>query len=89
VAKVILKQFDIPKAKNSEILDDAAKALADLAKDLDIEEINEQETWESTDEEDDQPLDVWIDFQDGLTDEEIKELEASLQPVKFMLVKVC
>ena len=38
VAKSIIKQFDIPKAHADEVLDDAAKELAALAVDLDIEE---------------------------------------------------
>ena len=40
-AKAILKQFDVPKAKDGEVLDEAAQALADLANELDIEEREE------------------------------------------------
>ena len=38
VAKSISKQFDLPKAKADEVLDDAAQALADLAGDIEVEE---------------------------------------------------
>jgi hypothetical protein len=62
-AKSILKQFDIPKTKPGVILDEAAQALANLAKELDSEEHTEQESWETEDgnddnlKDDDQPLD--------------------------------
>jgi hypothetical protein len=38
VAKSIIKQFDVPKARAKEVLDDMANELAALAVDLDIEE---------------------------------------------------
>jgi hypothetical protein len=88
-AKAILKQFDVPKGKNNEVLDVAAQAFADLTRDLDIEE---QLAWESQevedDDKDDQPLDSWVDFRDGLTKEEVGELDTSIQPVRSMLSKV-
>jgi hypothetical protein len=88
-AKAILKQFDVPKAKDGENLDAAAQALADLAKELDVKEQSAQETHETgDDEEDDQPLDTWVDFREGLTEEQVTELDASIQPVRSMLVKV-
>jgi hypothetical protein len=89
-AKSILKQFDIPKAKPGAVLDKAAQALADLARDLESEERTEQETWETgDDEEDDQPLDTWVDLHEGRTEEEVNQLNESTQPVRMMLIKVC
>jgi len=89
-AKAILKQFDIPKAKNGEVLDMAAQALADLAKELDVEEQSEWETQEmGDDKEDDQPLDVWVDLCEGLTEVQTRDLDVSVQPVRSMLIKVC
>ncbi len=91
-AKAILKQFDIPKAKDGEDLDDVAQALADLAKGLDIEDSVEQEnhTVEHDKEgEDNQPLDAWVDFHEGLPAEQLVELEESVQPVRSTLAKVC
>ena len=38
VVKVILRQFDVPKAKAGEALDVASQALADLAGNIDLEE---------------------------------------------------
>lgn len=89
-AKAILKQFDIPKTKAGEHLDQAAHALAELAKDLDLDERVEQETQARNDnEDDDQPLDAWVDFREGMTAEQLKELDESVKPVRSMLVKVC
>lgn len=88
-AKAILKQFDIPEAKSGEVLDAAAQAFADLAKELDVEERSARETQEiDDDEEDDQPLDGWDNFREGLTEIQVKELDASIQPVRSMLIKV-
>ncbi|KAI9432916.1 hypothetical protein H4582DRAFT_1820283 [Lactarius indigo] len=90
MAKAILKQFDVPKANPGAILDEATQALADLAKDLDSEECAEQETWEADySEEDDQPLDTWVDLHEGLTEEDINQLTESTHPVQSMLVKLC
>lgn len=85
-AKAIIQQFDVPKAKAGEVLDGAAQALADLAKELDSEERAERETRET--EDDDQPLDAWEDYRGGLTEEQIEDLDVSVQPVRSMLVKV-
>ena len=49
-----------------------------------------QETEEVGDgEDDDQPLDSCVDLHEGLTEEEVRELDASIQPVHSMLSKVC
>jgi len=89
-AKAILKQFDVPKAKPGTVLDEASQALSALAKEVDSEECTEQEAWEADDEdEDDRPLDRWVDLREGLTAEEVSELDESTQPVQSTLVKVC
>lgn len=87
-AKAILKQFDIPKAKSDGVLDEATQALAELAEDLDLEERVEQETREIEEDGEDEPLHTWNNFREGLADDEIRELEESVQPVRSMLVKV-
>ena len=72
-AKVILKQFDMPKAKDSEALDEAAQALADLAIDIDIEE---RETLAMNNDEGgkgDKLLDSWVDFCEEMTAEQKEE----------------
>ena len=93
VAKSIIKQFDVPKAQANEVLDDAAKELAALAIDLDIEErisregqSDENEGNDDHDNEDDS-LDGWADVRDELSDEERKALDISLKPVRLVLVK--
>jgi hypothetical protein len=91
-AKAILKQFDITKAKDGDDLDDVAQVLADLSKGLDIKDSIKQEnrTVENDEEgEDDQPLDAWVDFREGLPAEQLAELEESVQPVRSTLAKVC
>jgi hypothetical protein len=89
-AEAILKQFDVPKEQNDKVLDVAAQAFADLAKELEVEEKLALESQEVEDnKEDDQPLDSWVDLQDGLTEEQLEELDASIQPVQLMLIKVC
>ena len=89
-AKSIIKQFDIPKAKRGEVLDEAAQALADLAMELDIAEQNAQETSDDDEDNDGGPWGgAWVDFGEGLSEEERKNLDVSIQPVRSMLVKVC
>lgn len=88
-AKADLKQFDIPKGKLNDNLDATAQAFADLTRDLDIEE---QSAWGSQemadDDKDVQPLDIWVDFHDGLMQDEVEELDTSIQPMRSMLSKV-
>lgn len=90
-AKAILKQFDIPKGKTlDKDLDVAAWAFADLTKELDFEEQLAQESRDVGDDDDDnKPLDSWVDFRDGLTEEEVEDLDVSIQLVRLMLSKVC
>lgn len=73
VAKSIIKQFDAPKARAGEMLNDAAKELAALAVDLDIKEQLSRENLsgdgeDDADEEDN--VDGWIDDHDGLSSNE-------------------
>ena len=89
-AKSIIKKFDILKAKNRELVNLEAQALADIADVLEAEEQEEYEKQEQEDdEEDDQPLDPWVDFQEGWTDKEREEIWLRTQPVCLMLTKVC
>ncbi|KAF8257405.1 hypothetical protein EI94DRAFT_1630941, partial [Lactarius quietus] len=85
----ILKQFDVLKGRGDEVLDVAAQAFADLAQELDLDEQLAHETHDGEDgEEDDQPLDSWVKFCEGLTEEEVMELDESIQPVQSMLIKL-
>ncbi|KAI9456118.1 hypothetical protein BJY52DRAFT_1121414 [Lactarius psammicola] len=89
-AKSILKQFNIPKTRPGVTLNLAAQALTDLANELGSEERTKLHAWEPDDsaEEDDQPLDTWVDLHKGLTEEEVSELDKSIQPVRSMLTKL-
>jgi hypothetical protein len=63
---LILKQFDVPKGQDDKVLDVAAQEFADLAKELEKEQISALETQEMEDEqEEDQALDSWVDFVRG------------------------
>jgi hypothetical protein len=89
VAKSIIKQFDVPKAQANEVLNDAAKELATLAADLDIEEriTRESQSEGNDDENEDDSLDGWANVREELSDEEREALDTSLQPVRLVLVK--
>lgn len=71
-------------------LDVAAWAFADLTKELDFEEQLAQESQDVGDDDDNnKPLDSRVDFRDGLTEEEVEDLDVSIQLVRLMLSKVC
>jgi hypothetical protein len=77
------------KKKEGEVLDKVAQALSDLDGDLDLEERKERETWETSDsDEEDQELDTWVNFREGLMEEEVMALDVGIQPVRSMLAKV-
>jgi hypothetical protein len=86
-AKAVIKQFDVPKANTGEALDEAVSALIDI----ELEDRVEQEAWveDDDDEGEDQPLNAWEDFREGLSDEQRRELDIGVQPVRSTLVKVC
>jgi hypothetical protein len=88
-AKSILQQFDAPKSKSGEVDDEAGDALAALYEDLEVEEREEREERQRNDDEDeDEPLFTWEEYGEALTDEQRKERDASVQPVRSTLVKV-
>ncbi len=87
-AKSIIQQFDAPKSKSGKVDDGAAEALAALYKDLEVEEREEREERQRNDDEDeDEPLLMWEEYGEALTEEQRKE-DDSIQPVRSMLVKV-
>lgn len=90
-AKAVIKQFNVPKADTGEALDEVALALIDMAQEIELEDRLEQEAWveDDDDEGEDQPLNAWEDFREGLSDEQRRELDIGVQPVRSTLVKVC
>jgi len=64
-AKAIIKQFDVSKMRAGDNLDKAAEALAAMAKDLDLDDRVEQQMHKAeknADDQEDQPLNAWVDF---------------------------
>ena len=87
IAKSILKQFDLPKAKADEALDAAAQALADLAGEIEVEEELMGDDLVGDDKDDDSSEGL-ADIRGEMSAEEIVELDESLRPVCLVLVKV-
>lgn len=87
VVKVILRQFDLPKAKADEALDVASQVLVDLAGDIEMEEAAMDQR-DDEDDDDDGGEEGWIDPYDGMSQEDRNELEWAVRPVRLVLVKV-
>jgi hypothetical protein len=86
VAKSILRQFDAPKKDRSgRTSKDDENLLAGLAQELDNETDNEDEE-DLTDYNDDDRDNE--DGREGMSREQVVELEESLVPVRLMLAKV-
>ena len=93
MVKSIIRQFDLPKKKKTSAdddnlrvgdLDHATAELLRLAGDIDLEE---ELTADGDDGEDDN-VDGWIDEREEMTEEELRELAASVGPVRLLLTKV-
>jgi hypothetical protein len=95
VAKSAVRQFDVLKGNADSTLDEAERELRELAEGLDIEESITEDEWEEADEEnenEDLPRgeddNSWVDEVAALLPQDCEELEAKIQPVKLVLVKV-
>jgi hypothetical protein len=91
VAKSILRQFDVPKKDgDGEDLDDATMALEALAQELEDVSLaeNMDEEGSDADNEPDEDENSLADDRDGMSEEEMAELEASLAPIRMTLTKV-
>jgi TATA-binding protein-associated factor Taf7 len=96
VAKSVLHQFDVAKKSgpvDSEQLNDATKELVLLTQELDLgpdgadDDENDDDNDEG-DEENDDDDDDGGDGENGMTEEELAELQTSLVPIRLMLTKV-
>ena len=95
VAKTVLRQFEAPKTKGGDVLDDAAKELAAIFDDLEDEDedgpsnTNDagDDSGESDDYEDDDD-DGLVDERGGMSEEELASLEESVKPIRLVLTKV-
>ncbi|GBE82272.1 putative AC9 transposase [Sparassis crispa] len=83
VAKSLLHQFDVPQNGADAALDDAENALCELAKDL---ELGVREGGEEGEPPDD--IEGLQDEREGMSVEDRTALDASVQPVKLVLVKL-
>jgi len=87
MAKILLRQFDVPNKKADNALDDAEKILLELAEGIDLEELHMRVEFQ-IDGEDDYDVDGLVDEVTKLLDNEQERLSESIRPVKLTLVKV-
>jgi len=95
IVRSIIRQFDLPKSKKASdgadegdpTLDAAMRELLKLAGDIDLEE---QITVSAGDDDEvaDDDEEGWVDEHEDMTEEDLKELAASVQPVRLLLTKV-
>ena len=94
VVKSIIRQFDLPKSKKTSddedednaTLDAATAELLKLAADIELEEQITVSTGDDEVADDDD--EGWVDEHKEMTEDELKELAASVQPVWLLLTKV-
>ena len=89
IAKSVIRQFDVPKAEQNETLDNRIQQLQVLAADIDLEEESTRNGVEiGSDENEEDNVDGWIDEREKMSADDVEMLDESVQPVRFMLVKV-
>ncbi|KAF8811030.1 hypothetical protein BYT27DRAFT_7008351, partial [Phlegmacium glaucopus] len=90
VAKTAIRVFDVSEVGKDEILDKATAELLELAKNIDIEDLETQAAGLNDDGEGGQAdsTDGWIDERLELSDVEREELDNSVLPVRLLLVKL-
>jgi len=86
VAKSVIQQFDVAKGKAGEALDEAEETLRVLADGIDLKDLQSQR--EHNDNDADDNVDGWVDERNALSMADHDDLDASVHPVKLMLVKV-
>lgn len=88
IAKSIIRQFDIPKARTNRVFDEATTALMVLAGDIDVEEQEMAQSRDDSDNDNDENTEDWVDERVDMTTEQLAMLNKSVQPVRLMLIKV-
>jgi hypothetical protein len=87
VAVRVVRQFDVPKGGEADVMNEAVQELRELAKDSDVEESITQREWESAEDDDEDDGDI-ADLQgDELIVLDHEALNASLKPGRTLLVK--
>ena len=96
IAKSVLCQFEAPKVKGDDVLDDAAKELAAIFDELEDDDDDDgasktnsagDDSGES-DEHEDNDDDGLVDKRGGMLEEELASLEESVKPIRLVLTKV-
>ena len=88
VAQKMTHQFDVPKGGVDAALDEAEKELRNLAEGIDIEEMLTK-SMQDADEEDEDDEENEDGTEDEMSAEDRTVLDASMRPLRLVLVKVC
>jgi hypothetical protein len=81
IAKSVIKQFDVPKAKKGEVLDDALEELIALAGDIELEERVTRESANEDDDLEDDHEEGWVDEQAKMSKEDQVKLNEDVRLV--------
>jgi hypothetical protein len=84
VVKSILAQFELPKGK-AHISDEILK----LAEELELEDEISAKEGEGGEENDDDNVEGWIDEREEMSEDQLEVLEARVEPIRLLLIKVC
>ena len=84
VVKSIMQQFDVPKVKKDERVDDKTKEWFKLAA-----EAEDEEDGNAVDGNSDDNVEGWVDERLTMGAEELEELEEAIRPIRFLLTRVC
>ena len=88
VAQKMTRQFDVHKGGVDAALDEVEKELRNLAEGIDIEEMLTK-SMQDADEEDEDDEENEDGTEDEMSAEDRTVLDASMRPLRLVLVKVC
>ena len=88
IAKGVIKQFDVPKARAGEILDDGTEELIALAGEIELEEQDTRASANEDDNNEDDNVEGCEDERPRMSKEELQRTNKDIQPVQRVLVKV-
>ena len=88
VAKSVLRQFEAPKTKGTDPIDDAMKELAVVAEELEGDDAEVLADDDDDDESAEDDEDGLSDERDEMSQEEVAALEESVKPIRLVLTKV-
>ena len=83
VVKSILAQFELPKNKAN-----IPNEILNMAEELELEDEILAKEGEGGDEEDDDNVEGWIDEREQMSEHQLEELEARVEPIRLLLNKV-